>query len=134
MRKAAEYIRASEANKLYKKVNGRFVQANDYDCTTGLREGWWLVKVEPGSTSMKCCLFPDRAEVQAAMIEAEDKIVEILRKATEAKPKVKEITPEFKKAWEKMVKKFGSEMNYLEYNSLQGVAETIMKEVMKGRK
>ena len=132
--KAAQYIRAKEDQRVYKKVGGRYIDANDLDAYTGLREGWWLVKIQPGLTSMRSVLYPDNAEVEAAMKDAEDKIVDILRKACEAKPKVKKITPEFKRAWERMVKKFGPEMSFLEYDSFQGIAQTILKEVMNNRK
>jgi hypothetical protein len=128
--KAAQHIRFKEDQRVYKKVNGRYVEANDLDAYTGLREGWWLVKIQPGVTSMRSVLYPDNAEVEAAMKDAEDKIVEILRKACEAKPKVKKITPEFKKAWDRMIKKFGHEMSFLEYDSMYGIAQTIVKEVM----
>ena len=108
--RAAENIIEKEKQKIYKKVNGRYVEVSDLYAYEGLREGWWLVKVQPGSTSMRSTLYPEYAEVEAAMKDAEDKIVEILRKACEARPKVKKITPEFKKAWERMVKKFGDQI------------------------
>jgi hypothetical protein len=132
--KAAQYIRAKEDQRVYKKIGNRYVEANDLDAYTGLREGWWLVKIQPGLTSMRTPLYPDNAEVEAAMKDAEDKIVEVLRKACEARPKVKKITPEFKRAWEKMIKKFGPEMSFLEYDSIHGIAETILKEVMNNKK
>lgn len=128
---AYERVKLIEEQILYKKVGKRYVQANDPDVWNGLRKGWWLVKVAEGSTSIRQCIWPNQAEVEAAFKDAEDKLVDVLRKATEARPKVKAITPEFKKDWEKMVKKYGSEMNYLEYDSLQGIAETILKEIKK---
>lgn len=134
MYKAADKIKIVEDQKLYKKVGKRYVQANDPDVWNGLREGWWLVKVQDGSTSIRSTLFPDNAELEAAMKDAEDKIVDILNKALQARPSKREITPEFKKAWERMIKKFGNEMCLLQYDSLYGIAENILKEVVNNKK
>ena len=54
-------------DQLYKKVGNRYVSYNDPYAYEGLREGWWLVKVQPGSTSIRQCLRPARAELQAAL-------------------------------------------------------------------
>lgn len=134
MYKAADKIRDKEQKQLYKKVGKKYVPVSMYDELESLPEGWWLVKVTPGCRSMKACMYPDNAELEAAMKDAQDKIVDILNKATQARPRVKPITPEFKRAWERMVKKFGSEMNMLEYDSLYGIAETILKEVMNNKR
>lgn len=131
---AAERVRVVEDQRLYKKVGRKYIQANDSDCYSGLREGWWLVKVGEGCTSIRASIRPDYAEIEAAMKDAEDKIVDIIRKATEAKAKPRKITPEFKKAWERMVKKFGPEMSLLHYDSMQGIAETIVKEVLNNKR
>ena len=131
MSKAYQAIQQKRKEILYKKVGKRYVPATDPYAYEGLRKGWWLVNVDEGSTSIRQCLWPDKAEVQAAFQIAEEKLVEILRKATEARPRNRAITPEFKKDWDKMIKKHGSEMNYLEYDSLWGIAQTILKEVQK---
>lgn len=135
MNTALESIEREKEQILYRKVvkNGQeeYVPANDPWAHNGLREGWWLVKVEPGSTSIRQCVNPARAEVQAAFMDAEEKLVGIIRKAAEARPKNKKITPEFKKDWEEMIEKHGPEMNYLEYDSLYGIAQTILKEIKK---
>ena len=132
--KAADLIREREKRKLYKKVNGRYVEANDMDCYEGLREGWWLVWVKPGGTSMRSVLCPDNAEIEAAMMEAEDKIVDILSKAVTAKPRKKEIPVDFARAWQRMVEKYGDEMSLLHYDSLYDVAKNILKAVLDRKK
>lgn len=131
---AVERVKITEDQRLYKKVGGKYVQANDPDCYNGLRKGWWLVKVDEGSTSIRATLRPDNSELEAAMKDAEDKIVDILNKALLARAKPRKITPEFKKAWDNMVKKFGSEMRLLHYDSIYDVAQNILKEILKNKK
>lgn len=131
---AAERVKITEDQRLYKKVGGKYVQTNDPDCYNGLRKGWWLVKVDEGSTSIRATLRPDNSELEAAMKDAEDKIVDILNDALLARAKPRKITPEFKRAWDNMVKKFGSEMRMLHYDSIYDVAQNILKEILKNKK
>ena len=74
-------------NQLYKKVGRKYIPASDICAYDGLREGWWLVKVSSGSTSIRSCVYPAKAELQAAIKDKEDQLVDIIRKASEARPK-----------------------------------------------
>lgn len=130
MQKAADTIRRKQSQILYKKIGKRYVAATDVDACAGLREGWWLVRVAPGSTSVRSCLWPDKAEIEAAALDARDKITDIVYEATQAQPPTKEISPEFKRAWTRMAKKFGSEMNMLSYPSAYAAGQKILDAIL----
>jgi len=95
----------------------------------GLSEGWWLIRVQPGSTSVRQCLVPDKAELEAARQQSETRIVEILNKALLARPSSIPISPGFQKDWNRLVKKHGSEMLLLEHPSLCQVASEILRDL-----
>jgi hypothetical protein len=72
--KANERIAAKESQILYRKVGRKYVKNNDPYAYDGLRDGWHLIKVDKGCTSIRSCVYPDRAEIIAAMKNKEDKI------------------------------------------------------------
>lgn len=131
--KSSRALAAIEVKKnsiLYKKSPaGKFVPATDPWAYDGLSNGWWLIKVQPSSTSIRQCLHPDRAELDAARRDAEEKIVNILTHCLKAHPKVSQIKPEFARAWKQLEKKHGHEMLLLEYPSLYEAAEKILSEL-----
>lgn len=115
----------------YKKVGRKYVQDNDLWAYEGLREGWWLVKVAPGSTSIRQQVYPYKAEITAAVREKEDQLVDIIRKASEARPSKKPLTPEALADWQAFIAKHGTEFNTLEYPSIQENAEKIIEALLK---
>ncbi len=115
----------------YKKVGRKYIPVSDIWAYDGLREGWWLVKVAPGSTSIRQQVYPSRAEVTAAAREKEDQLVDIIRKASEARPQRNPLTPEALADWQAFIAKHGKEFNTLEYPSLQENAERIMDALLK---
>jgi hypothetical protein len=130
MGKATTNIKSKEDQTRYKKTpSGKYVPANDPWAYEGLSEGWWLIKVQPGSTSIRQCVHPDNAELQAAQKDAEEKIVGILHRCLEARPKASQISPEFARAWKRLSKKYSQEMLLLEYPSLYEAAEKILNEL-----
>lgn len=111
----------------YKKVGRKYVQCNDPYAYDGLREGWWLVKVAPGCTSIRQCLNPHRAELQAAIKDKEDKLIDVIRECTEAKPKEGlPLSEQARLDWQHFVDKHGKEFNMLYYPSFQEAAEKII--------
>jgi hypothetical protein len=112
---------------LYKKVGKKYVQASDPWAYTGLREGWWLVKVSGGCTSVRSTVYPAKAEILSAAKDKEDQLVDIIRKASEAKPKEGvPISEEARKDWQWFISKHGKEFNTIYYPSFQENAEKIV--------
>jgi hypothetical protein len=58
---------------------------------------------------------------------AEDKISEVIRKATDLRPRTKPITKKQKEAWENLVKEFGEDARRLEWPSAREACETAVK-------
>jgi hypothetical protein len=123
---AFEQILTKEKEQLYRKVGRKYVPINDPFAYDGLREGWWLVKVAPGSTSIRQMLHPAKAEVVAAAKDKEDQLVEIIRKASEARPKDALLSDEVRKDWEDLIAKHGNELSTIYYPSFQENAEKII--------
>ena len=115
-----------EDQRVYRKVGKKFVPVNDSYAYDGLREGFWLIKIEEGSTSIRQQIYPDKAPLTAAARLIEDKLVGIIRKASEARPKKILLTPEEKKDWDKFIAKHGDAFNTLCYPSMQENAEKII--------
>ena len=118
-------------HQLYKKVGRKYVPANDPYALDGLREGWWLVKVAPGSTSIRQQVHPYKAEITAAARDKEDELIDIIRDASEARPTQNPITPEALADWKEFIAKHGKEFNSLEYPSIQQNAERIIEALLK---
>ena len=110
----------------YKKVGRKYVQDNDPCAYEGLREGFWLVKVVAGSTSIRQQVYPCKAEITAAARDKEDQLVDIIRKASEARPSQNPLTPEALADWQVFIARHGKEFNTLEYPSIQQNAERII--------
>lgn len=115
----------------YKKVGRKYVQDNDPWAYDGLREGWWLVRVAPGSTSIRTQVYPNKAEITAAARDKEDQLLDIIRKASEARPQPNPLTPEALADWQAFIAKHGKEFNTLEYPSFQENAEKIIEALLK---
>jgi hypothetical protein len=115
----------------YKKVGRKYVQDNDIWAYDGLREGWWLVKVAPGSTSIRQQVYPSRSEISAATRDKEDELIKIIREASEARPPKRPLTPEALADWQAFIAKHGEQFNTLEYPSMQENAEKIIEALLK---
>ena len=115
----------------YKKVGRKYVQDNDPWAYDGLREGWWLVKVAAGSTSIRQQVYPHKAEITAAAREKADQLVDIIRTASEARPSQNPISPEALADWKAFIAKHGKEFSSLEYPSIQENAEKIIEALLK---
>lgn len=119
-------VSQKEDNRLYRKVGKKFVPDNDPYAYDGLRNGFWLIHVKDGSTAIRQEIYPDKAHISAAARLLEDELVDIIRKAGEARPNKTPLTPEEKKDWDKFIKKHGDSFNTLHYPSIQENAEKIV--------
>jgi hypothetical protein len=128
---AQQRIKQVESKILYRKQGKRYIQVTDDNSYFGLQEGYWLVKVAPGCTSIRQCVYPNKAEIQAAAHNKQDELMEIIRKAGEARPRTIKLTKEEHKDWEAFIKKHGESFNMLCYPSLQEVTEKIIDELLK---
>ena len=115
----------------YKKVGRKYVQDNDPWAYDGLREGWWLVKVAPGSTSIRQQVYPNKAELDAAAKDKEDELVKIIREASEAKPVKIPISAEALADWQAFIAKHGDEFTSLQFPSFQENAGKIVEALLK---
>lgn len=126
----ATRVAVKEDKRVYRKVGKKFVPVNDPYAYDGLREGFWLIKIEKGCTSIRQQIYPDKAPLTAAARLIEDKLVEIIRKASEARPTKVPLTPEEKKDWDKFIAKHGESFNTLCYPSIQENAEKIIMAIV----
>jgi hypothetical protein len=115
----------------YKKVGRKYVQDSDPWAYEGLREGWWLVKVAAGSTSIRQQVYPHKAEITAAAKDKEDQLINIIGKASEARPSQNPISPEALADWQAFIAKHGKEFNSLQYPSIQENAEKIIEALLE---
>ena len=118
------------SRQLYKKEGRKYVPVDDPYALDGLREGWWLVKVSQGFTSIRQCVRPARAELDAAIRDKVDQIVPLIIKAGEARPQKAELSEEARKDWKAFIAKHGSEFNVLAYPSAQEHAEKILAAIL----
>jgi len=119
-----------EEKRLYRKCGKKFVPINDPYAYDGLRNGFWLIQIKDGSTSIRQQIYPDRAHITSAARLMEEKLVEIIRKSGEARPAKTALTPEQKKDWDWFIKKHGAEFNTLHYPSMQENAEKIIEALL----
>ena len=120
-----------ESSILYRKQGKRYIQVTDDNSYFGLQEGYWLVKIAPGCTSIRQCVYPDKAELQAATHSKQDKLMGIIRKAGEARPTNTKLSKSEKEDWDVFIAKHGESFNMLCYPSLQEVTEKIIDELLK---
>jgi hypothetical protein len=118
-------------NTLYKRVGRKYIQVNDPYAYEGLREGWWLVKVASGCTTIRQQVFPNKSEITAAARDKEDQLIDIICKASEARLFNKPISEQAKKDWEWFISRNGSEFNTLEYPSIQENAQMIIEKILE---
>jgi len=117
--------------QLYRKVGRKYVPETDPYALDGLREGWWLVKVAPGSTSIRQAVYPAKAEIAAAAKDKSDELLQIIREASEAKPAKIPISPEALADWQAFIAKHGDEFTSLQFPSFQENAERIVEALLK---
>lgn len=129
--KAIDRTYTEQNNRLFKKKGNKYVPANDPWAYSGLREGWWLIKVESGSTSIRSIVYPAQAELLAAAKDKENELIKIIREASEAKPKEGvPMSEELRNDWKALVAKHGEELSTIYYPSFQENAEKIVEALL----
>ena len=128
---AYKNLLVKQSNQLYRKVGRKYVAETDPYALDGLREGWWLVKVAPGSTSIRQQVHPSKAEISAAARDKADELLQIIREASEAKPAKIPISPEALADWQAFIAKHGNEFSSLQFPSMQENAEKIIEALLK---
>jgi len=121
---------AKEDQRIYRKVGKKFVPVNDPYAYDGLREGFWLIHITEGCTSIRQQIYPEKSAITAAARLMENKLIDIIRKACEARPAKITLSPEEKKDWDKFVAKHGDSFNTLCYPSIQENAEKIIAAII----
>jgi hypothetical protein len=121
---------AKEDQRVYRKVGKKYVPVNDPYAYDGLRDGFWLIKIDKGCTSIRQQIYPEKAPLTAAARLIEEKLVDIIRKASEARPQKNPLTLEEKKDWDKFINKHGESFNTLAYPSFQENAEKIIMAIV----
>lgn len=129
MNTAATHIAHKRAQTLYARKGSRYVQVSDPWAYDSLREGTYLVQVRPGSTTIRQAVWPDRAEVDAALRDLEDELVDLIGKAARARPTKQQLTPEERRLWDELLRVGGDGWNLLSYDSIADIADTITRRV-----
>jgi len=124
-------LAVKEDQRLYRKVGKKFVPVNDPYAYDGLRNGFWLIQIKDGFTSIRQEIYPDKASIHAAAREMEDRLVDIIRKAGEARPNKTPLSTQEKKDWDAFIDKHGDSFNTLHYPSIQENAEKIIKVLLE---
>lgn len=71
-----------KSRSLYKKVGEKYIRCSTYDEIDRLYPGWYLLHVKDGGSSMRSIVHPERAEVHAAMMLAEEAMVKAMLDAS----------------------------------------------------
>lgn len=113
----------------YEKVGRRYKPVYEYDQTLmdSMPKGAHLVCVYPGGRSARYSINIAYAPMIAAGRVAEDKISEVIRKASDLRPRNKPITKKQKEAWDNLVKEFGEDARMLEWPSAREACEVAVK-------
>lgn len=117
----------------YEKIGRRYhpVAEYDNDLLDSFSKGNHLVMCYPGGTSRRFNVEPNHAAMIAAGRVAEEKISEVIRKASELKPQRTPLTPNQLKAWQKLAKEFGDELCTLQGASTRDIAEAGVKAMIE---
>ena len=121
----------SEKITYYQKIGRRYRPVYEYDqkLMDALPKGTHLVQVYPGGKSTRCNINPAYAPMIAAGRVAEDKISEVIRKATDMRPASKEtkLTEEQIRCWKELSKAFGDDNHALQWPSAREACEEAVK-------
>ena len=116
--------------KIYYEKRGRRyvpVMEHDYELMDAMPKGNHLIMCYPGGQSTRYNIDPALAPMIAAMRVAEDKMSEAVRKASEMRPRRKELTVEQKRAWDRLTKAMGNEVYSIEIASAREIADAGLK-------
>jgi hypothetical protein len=113
-------------NKIfYEKVGKRYKPVYEYDqvLLDAFPKGNHMVMCYPGGQSRRYNIDPNYAAMIAAGRVAEDIICDVLRKASDLRPKSAPLTEGQLKAWQNLIKEFGEDARMLEWPSAREACE-----------
>jgi len=113
----------------YEKRGRRYVPVMEYDeyLMDGLPRGNHLIMCYPGGRSTRYNIDPALAPMIAAARVAEDKMSEAVRKASEMRPRRKELTHDQQRAWTRLNRALGDDIYTIEVASARDIAEAGLK-------
>jgi len=113
----------------YEKVGRRYkpVLENDNEFYDALPYGNHLIMCYPGGRSTRYNVDPALAPMIAAARVAEDRMSEAVRKASEMRPRRKELTVEQQRAWTRLNKAMGDDVYTVEVASAREIADAGLK-------
>jgi hypothetical protein len=121
----------SEKITYYQKVGRRYKPVYEYDqkMMDALPKGTHMICVYPGGKLTRYNIDPAYAPMIAAGRVAEDKISEVIRKATDLRAASKEtkLTEEQLRCWKALNKAFGEESHALQWPSAREACEEAVK-------
>ena len=95
---------------LYEKRGRRYFPVLERDAYAGLPKGYYLLRIEPGMTSVSKATEPDFAAVELAMRDAIDAMTDAMRKSCEClPPKRTPLTPRQKSGWKAWKREVGDD-------------------------
>jgi hypothetical protein len=117
----------------YEKIGRRYhpVAEYDNDLLDSFPKGAHLVLCYPGGSSRRFNVEPNHAAMIAAGRVAEEKISEVIRKASELSPQRTPLTPKQLKAWQNLAKEFGEDLCTLQGASTRDIAEAGVKAMIE---
>lgn len=117
----------------YIKEGRKYVPVSEYDSdlVDSFSKGTHLVMVYPGGSSRRYNVDPNHAAMIAAGRVAEDKISEVIHKASELSPQCTPLTPKQLKAWQNLAKEFGEDLCTLQGASTRDIAEAGVKAMIE---
>ena len=113
----------------YEKRGRRYVPVMEYDeyLMDGLPYGNHLIMCYPGGKSTRYNIDPALAPMIAAGRVAENRMSEAVRKASEMRPRRKELTHDQQRAWQRLNKALGDDVYTIEIASARDIAEAGIK-------
>lgn len=117
----------------YKKVGRRYIPVGEYDSELmdSIPKGNHIVMCYPGGQSIRYNIDPALAPMIAAGRYAEEKMLDTIRMASEARPKRKALTDEQRQAWKVMKEAFGDDMFSITYPSNIDIVQAGIKAMME---
>ena len=116
--------------KIYYEKRGRRyvpVMENDYELHDAMPRGNHLIMCYPGGRSTRYNIDPALAPMIAAGRVAEDRMSEAVRKASEMRPRRKELTHDQQRAWTRLNRTMGDDIYTIEVASARDIAEAGLK-------
>jgi len=113
----------------YEKVGRKYVPVHEYDeyLMDGLPYGNHMIMCYPGGKSTRYNIDPALAPMIAAGRVAEDSMSEAVRRASEMRPRRKELTHDQQRAWQRLNRALGDDVYTIEIASARDIAEAGLK-------